>query len=319
MSEEHDPQSLEHNAKEYLDWLLATHHSEQTVTVRGRLLNYFFKWCHERGLSSIHDISRAVMEAYQRYLFKYRRQNGQPLVISSQIKRLSSVKQYFAYLSKRHRVLYNPAAELQLPKAPAQLPRQILNINDVQKVMEMPDLNTPEGQRDRAMLELLYSTGMRRMELANLSLYDIDFSRELVFVKEGKGRKDRVIPVGERALKWLRKYIDDGREKMLFHEDEIALFITINGEKISENYLTQLTGTYIKKAELGKQGSCHIFRHTMATLMLENGADIRYIQQMLGHTSLRTTQIYTQVSIKQLKSVHKLTHPASQKSGKRPK
>ncbi len=316
---ENDPDSLEYNAREYLNWMLATHHSEQTVTVRRRLLSYFFRWCEERGLLKIQDISRPVMESYQRYLFKYRRKNGRPLVISSQTKRLTCVKSFFAYLSQKHLVLYNPVAELQLPRATAQLPRQILDEKDVQKVMEIPDLSTPEGQRDRAMLELFYSTGMRRMELANLSLYDIDFNREIIFIKEGKGRKDRVVPVGERALKWLRKYIDDGRETMLVYEDETALFLSISGERISEGYITQLSGNYIKKANIDKQGSCHIFRHTMATLMLENGADIRYIQQMLGHTSLKTTQIYTQVSIKQLKSVHKLTHPANQKSGKRPK
>ena len=306
----------------YLDWMLQTHHSEQTVELRGRLLGYFFDWAEDRGLCEAQEISRAVMESYQRYLFKYRKKNGQPLVISSQTKRLTGVRSFFKYLSSKHLILYNPAADLQLPRQDIRLPRQILNSEDVETIMSVPDTSVPEGLRDRAILEVFYSTGMRRMELAKLSIYDIDYNRGVVFI-HGKGRKDRIVPIGERALRWVRKYEESTREQFLVQRDEMALFLSMQGERISESYLTELCGAYIKKAAINKQGSCHIFRHTMATLMLENGADIRYIQEMLGHSSLKTTQIYTRVSIKQLKSVHTLTHPASrdnrtQKSGDPP-
>jgi integrase/recombinase XerD len=296
---------------EYLNWMEQTHHSSQTIEVRGRLLEYFFRWCDERGLINIEEISRSIVESYQRYLFKYRKANGEALVISSQTKRLTAVRAFYKYLSSKHYVVYNPAADIHLPKATFRLPRQIFSPEEVEQVMIQPDLNTPEGLRDRAILELFYSTGMRRMELANLTIYDVEASRQIVFIKEGKGRKDRVVPIGERALGWLIKYQENTREKLILNRDEPALFVGIHGEPICNAYITELCGRYIKKADLGKKGSCHIFRHTMATLMLENGADIRFIQEILGHSSLRTTQLYTQVSIKQLQSVHKLTHPAS--------
>ena len=307
-----DTNSLKYNSEKYFDWMLYTHYSEQTVSVRRRLLKYFFNWCDDLGLVNIQDITRPIMESYQRFLFKYRREDGKPLVISSQSRRLSCIKAFFKYLSKNHLILYNPVTELQFPREPARLPRQVLNENEVQRIMIQPDLSTPEGVRDRTMLELFYSTGMRRMEVANLDLYDVDFDREIVMIKEGKGRKDRVIPVGAVALQWIRKYIDNEREMILVHRDETALFLSYKGVRISMPYITQLSGNYVKQADIGKQGSCHIFRHTMATLMLENGADVRYIQQMLGHASLKTTEVYTKVSIKQLKAVHNLTHPSSQ-------
>jgi integrase/recombinase XerD len=251
------------------------------------------------------------MESYQRHLFKYRKANGEPLVISSQIRRLGTVSGFFKYLASKHYVIYNPVAELKMPRKDVRLPSQVLNPDEVEQIMIQPDLKTPEGIRDRAILEVFYSTGMRRMEVAGLTIYDVDFTRGIIFVKNGKGRKDRYVPVGERAMKWLSKYLEEVRDKFLFSRDEQALFLSVHGTGLGEVYFTELCGEYIKKADLGKKGSCHIFRHTAATLMLENGADIRFIQQLLGHADIKTTQIYTKVSIKQLKNVHDLTHPSS--------
>ena len=318
MSKELDPNSFRPLAERYLEWMLQTHHSERTVEVRRRHLKYFFDWCGIRGLERPDEINRSVMEAYQRYLYKYRKKNGEPLVISSQIKRLTAPRSYFKYLSQRHLIEYNPAADLQMPRQDVRLPQQILSQSEVARVMNQPDLSTDEGIRDRTILELFYSTGMRRMELVNLSIYDVDAVRGIVFIKNGKGRKDRVIPIGERALNWLDKYQEQVRDKLLYDINETKLFLNIHGHGISEAYVTELCGGYIKKAGVEKKGSCHIFRHTVATLMLENGADIRYIQQMLGHADIKTTQIYTQVSIKQLQSVYKLTHPASLSKTEKP-
>jgi integrase/recombinase XerD len=159
------------------------------------------------------------------------------------------------------------------------------------------------------MLEVLYSTGMRRMELIHLTLFDIDAERGTVMIRQGKGKKDRMIPIGERAIAWVDKYRDDVRTGLSTGADEGTLFLTHLGEAFAPNRLTQMVRDYIAAADIGKTGSCHLFRHTMATLMLENGADIRYIQAMLGHAELSTTQIYTQVSIRQLKAIHTATHP----------
>ncbi len=159
-------------------------------------------------------------------------------------------------------------------------------------------------------MEVLYSTGIRRMEAINLTLFDIDTERGTLMVRQGKGKKDRMLPIGERALRWVEKYRDEARGELALHADGGTLFLTHLGEPFIPTRLTQRVHDYIDAAQINKRGSCHLFRHTMATLMLENGADVRYIQAMLGHVSLETTQIYTQVSIRKLKDIHTATHPA---------
>ena len=197
-----------------------------------------------------------------------------------------------------------------MPRLERRLPKHILTVDESEAIINQPDTSKPTGIRDRAILETLYSTGIRRMELINLKLFDIDNERGTVMVRQGKGRKDRMIPIGERALKWIEKYQSDVRPELSTPNDEGILFLTHLSEAFTPNRLTQLVRDYIDAADIGKRGSCHLFRHTMATLMLENGADVRFIQAMLGHVSLETTQIYTQVSIRKLKDIHTATHPA---------
>jgi integrase/recombinase XerD len=159
-------------------------------------------------------------------------------------------------------------------------------------------------------METFYSTGMRRRELSGLKLYDLDVERGTVMVRMGKGKKDRMIPIGSRALAWIDRYVTEVRPTLALQPDDGILFLSNQGDFFSPNRLTQMVREYVAAAEIGKSGACHLFRHTMATLMLEGGADIRFIQQMLGHAELSTTQIYTQVSIRKLKEIHSLTHPA---------
>ena len=174
-----------------------------------------------------------------------------------------------------------------------------------------PNVEEAMGLRDRAILEVFYSTGMRRMELLGLKLYDLDQERGTVFVRQGKGKKDRMIPMGARAFGWVRRYLDEVRPSLSLTPDDGIVFLTNVGLVFEPNRLTQLVRDYVDAAEIGKTGSCHLFRHTCATLMLENGADIRFIQQMLGHEDLKSTQIYTQVAIRTLQQVHAATHPAA--------
>ena len=160
------------------------------------------------------------------------------------------------------------------------------------------------------MLEVLYSTGIRRLEVVKLKLTDVDLDGRTVFIFEGKGKKDRMIPIGERAVLWVRKYLAEARPRLAREPDEGFVFLTNVGEFLAANYLTEIVQKYVDKSGIGKPGSCHLFRHTMATLMLEGGADVRYVQAMLGHSQLSTTEIYTHVSIRKLKEVHDRTHPA---------
>jgi len=188
-------------------------------------------------------------------------------------------------------------------------------------VLAQCDVSEPLGLRDRAMLEVLYSTGIRRAELSRLAVFDLDAERRTLMVQQGKGRKDRMVPIGERALVWVSRYLVEVRPLFATGADEHrTLFLTTDGTAISPDRLTDLARGYVQASGVEKQGACHLFRHTMATLMLEGGADIRYIQAMLGHAELSTTQIYTQVSIRALQAVHEATHPgATNTHHRRPK
>lgn len=175
------------------------------------------------------------------------------------------------------------------------------------------DTEKPLGLRNRAILEVLWSTGIRRMEVANLMLCDVDFTRGVVNVRQGKGKKDRVVPVGHVALEWVTRYLRSVRPHLTQRADRGHLFVTYHGKGLNRGTLTQIGGETIReKARINKPGACHIFRHSMATQMLDNGADTRHIQAILGHEKLETTQIYTRVAIGRLQEVHALTHPEEQ-------
>lgn len=252
-----------------------------------------------------------MVERYQRFLFNLRKENGDPLSTRTQVSRLASVKAWFKWLARHNHIPFNPAGEIDMPRQEHRLPRAVLTEREVELVIATPDVNDPLGLRDHAVLETLYSTGMRRMELIGLKTYDLDAERGTVLIRQGKGKKDRMVPIGDRALSWVGRYLREVRPKLLIGDGgRDVLFLTHFGEAFHPEYLTRLVAEYVSAAEIGKKGSCHIFRHTMATLMLEGGADIRFIQAMLGHAKLDTTMVYTQVSIRMLKQVHAATHPA---------
>ncbi len=306
-----DPQGMAARSAEYLEWMRTKNYSERTVENRAVYLAFFLQWAEDRGVMRPVEVTRPVLERYQRHLYHLRKPNGRPLSFRSQYSRLVPVRAFFKWLARQNHLLYNPASELELPRLEHRLPRHVLTASEAEAVLAQPDLDDAFGVRDRALLETLYSTGMRRMELAGLSLYDLDPERGTLMIRQGKGKKDRMVPIGERALAWIEKYLADVRPGLVVEPDQGALFLTAEGQAFTPNRLTQLVREYVVAAAIGKSGACHLFRHTMATLMLEGGADIRFIQQMLGHAKLETTQIYTQVSIRKLKEIHTATHPGA--------
>lgn len=273
-------------------------------------MEMFLKWCRKNLTTTPNQVTRTFLESYQRFLFQYRKKDGQPLAVASQHSRLAPLKVWFKWLAHRKYIPLDTAAELELPRVGYKLPN-VMNRDEAERVLSQPNVGELLGIRDRAMLEMLYSSGLRRMELLHLKLYDVDQKHGLVTVREGKGKRDRVVPIGERALAWLDLYLSRLRVEIAKKPDDGIVFLTSNGVPFTPNHLSWLARHYVKSAGIGKGGACHIFRHTMATLMLEGGADIRYIQAMLGHVRLDTTQIYTHVSIRMLKQVHTTTHPAA--------
>lgn len=305
-----DPHSLAARLPEYLEWATVHGYTERTVRNSRFAIGYLIAWCAERGVTRPSEVTKPVLDRYQRWLYHYRSEDGRPLSFRSQLARLVPVRAFFKWLTRENYLLSNPAAELVLPRPEKRLPRYVLTVAEAERVLAQPDIDAPLGVRDRAILETLYSTGVRRAELIHLHLSDLDHERGTLLVRRGKGKKDRIIPIGERAVSWVDKYEREVRPSLVVEPDEGVLFLSVSGDALSPNHLSESVRRHIAAAELGKEGSCHLFRHTMATLLLEAGADIRFIQAMLGHAELSTTEIYTQVSIRKLKEIHTALHPA---------
>lgn len=304
---------------EFIDWMGAMHYSVHSIKNRRIELGYFITWCEERSVSRPDEVTRSLLERYRQHIFHYRRRdNGTPLSFQTQNKRLISVRKFFQWLARQYHLLFNPASELELPRKEQRLPRHVLNVAEVQQVINAIDIDEPSGLgvRDRAMLEALYSTGMRRGELVQLRIDDLDLREGTVFIRLGKGKKDRMVPIGERACAWIEKYLYAIRPRYLDAEDQGVLFLAKHGGPMDGKQLSGIVKRAIERATLERfkdthpNAACHLLRHACATHMLENGADIRYIQALLGHADLSTTEVYTRVSILKLKEVHAQTHPA---------
>jgi integrase/recombinase XerD len=306
-----DHRAMRGHVAAYLEWMQVHGYTEDSVEHRAQVLHYFANWCEERGLMRPAEITRPILQRYQRWMFYYRKKNGQPLGVTTQYARLMVVTVFFRWLTRNNFLLYNPASELELPRTEKRLPKAILTIAEVERVLARPDLTDPLGLRDRAIMEVLYSTGIRRKELVALTIFGLDQDRGTVMIRKGKGKKDRVVPIGERAQLWVEKYLREVRPRLAVEPDDGFLFLGGEGLALTPGYLSDRVREYVDEAGIGKRGSCHLFRHTMATLMLEGGADTRFIQQMLGHENLASTQLYTQVSIRKLKEIHSATHPGA--------
>lgn len=295
---------------EHARTLEAAYYAATTVRSRRRDLGHFASWCGARGVGDPGQLTLPMLEHYRQTLFNTPKADGQPLGRGAQAQKLLAVKQFLRWATRMRFIAADIGSELELPRRPQALPRTVLSASEVERVMARPRLADPIGVRDRAILETFYSTGIRRLELIQLRVGDVDASRGVVFVREGKGGKDRVVPIGNRALAWIERYVSAVRPLLAISGDRATLFLGRRGAPLRCNRLTEMVHRYVSEASLGKTGACHLFRHSMATLMLEHGADVRYIQALLGHAQLTTTALYTRVSITQLKLVHQRTHPA---------
>lgn len=308
------PIAIEHTAfypyfQRYNETMQVRNYSANTLQRRESNLRRFIAWCDDRSIATPQEVTKPILESYQRHLFYYRQDNGEPLGVSTRNHYISDIKQFFKWLTQDNYLLYNPASELIVPRQSPSLP-PVLTPEEIENLIASINTNTPQGLRDRAIVEVLYSTGIRRVELCNLKLQDVSLARLTLYVRNGKGGKDRLLPLGARAAMWLNNYLQDVRPKLVINERDPSLFLNDYGEAFSDNKLGDKVKRHLKNSGITAPGSCHLLRHAMATHMLENGADIRYIQAMLGHADLGTTQIYTHVSIRKLQEIHTATHPA---------
>ena len=307
-------QTLASQIDAWFSFLDQRNYSEKTLDMHKWSLRMFLSWAQERDLHYPEEITRPILESYQRYLYRYQKADGKPLAVATQRGRLGAVQRFFAWLCRTHQLLANPASDLELPRKTARSLPKGLSLKHVRAVLNIPDVTDPLGIRDRAILETFYSTGMRRSELTALDVGDLDATAQTIHIRKGKGGKSRMVPVGTASLHWIEAYLERTRPKLLVDAGEQSFFLSGYGERMSSTYVGNWVTKTVKAADIGKSGSCHLFRHSCATHMLENGADIRLIQQLLGHARLDTTQIYTEVAIRALREVHARTHPSSRKN-----
>jgi len=303
--------SLAQLREQYLVWMQMQNWTPRTIEQRRFVLGRFLDWAAARGVSEVGQFTPQLLAAYRRWLFHYRNaKTARPLTFATQASYLSAVGRWCAWLAQEKFLDEDVSLQLELPQAEQRLPADVLTAEQVERLLNAADVTRPLGLRDRALLETFYSTAIRCSELLMLQVYDVESSRGIVKIRKGKGRKDRVVPIGQRALAWLEKYTQDVRPGLAARTSETTLFVTCSGRRFGRTNLSALVRGYFRQAGIAQRGSCHLLRHTAATLMLENGAEVRALQQYLGHERLNTTQIYTHVSIKHLQDVHRRTHPA---------
>ena len=224
--------------------------------------------------------------------------------------KIRSLKRFFEYLEQANIIFINPMEYIPEPKKDTTIPRNILTGKEMAKLLDQPNLGARTGIRDRAILEVFYSTGIRLSELCNLSIYDADLQGKMLRVNQGKGRKDRVVPMGKHAIRFLREYISKVRPHFTRkNRKSRTLFVNRLGQDLSRQVVSVMVRTSAKKAKLSKKVSAHVLRHTFASMLVKNGADIVAVQKMLGHRDLKTTQGYIKNLRVDLKKAHTKSHP----------
>lgn len=234
------------------------------------------------------------------------RQSG--LSARSAARFISTIRQFYGFLHNEGEISSDPTEILSSPKIGKGLPK-VLTAEDVEALLSAPDVAKPLGIRDRAMLETLYATGLRISELVSLQIANIQADM-MPFVKvSGKGGKDRIVPLGEQAYRWIESYVSDARPALLGRRQSAYIFVTSRGGAVSRKTFWYLVKKYALQAGISTGISPHTLRHSFATHLLENGADLRAVQTLLGHTDISTTQIYTHVTRERLKQLYNQTHP----------
>ncbi|NGQ94658.1 site-specific tyrosine recombinase XerD [Brevibacillus sp. SYP-B805] len=266
-----------------------------------RDLMAYTAYLRDHGVTDIRDSTRSHIIGY---LFTLQEKGRATATLS---RNMASIRAFYQFLVRDKHLEKDPSIHLETPKIEKRLPK-VLTIEEVERLLDGPEVHHPAGLRDKAMLELLYATGIRVSELVSLSIGDVNL--EMGFVKcLGKGSKERIIPLGSMAIEIVRQYIEVGRPKLLKEKQETALFLNHLGKQITRQGFWKIMKRYARQVNIRTEITPHTLRHSFATHLLENGADLRSVQEMLGHADISTTQIYTHVTRTRIKDVYAKTHP----------
>lgn len=293
----------------FADALRLSGSSARTVEAYTSEVRPLFEFFEALGLRSLAEVRREHLESYREQLFH----QDPPLKLSTQSLRMTAVRSFFRTLRRQGYLEQDPGLELSGIRVVGSTVRQTLSEDEMLRLLQAPNVEETLGLRDRAILEMLYSCGLRNSELCSLKLADLDAGRSQVRVVAGKGGMSRLLPLGQHALGWSLSYLEKSRPLLLKEgRDEGFLFLSLRGGKMDRETLTNLVKRAGEWAGIGAVVTPHVLRHSVATHMLARSAGIRYIQQLLGHRSLQSTQVYTRVEISHLQRVHQLTHPREQ-------
>ena len=286
----------------YINYLEAERNaSPYTVRNYTADLMDFFDFLRAKSISSLKEVDRLTLRDYLAHLMK------QGFVKTSIARKLSAIRSFYRYLLQVGLMDTSPVATTSSPKLDKRLP-SFLTLEEVRRLLETPDLSTPQGQRDRALLELLYASGIRVSELVQLNLEQVNLDTREIRVW-GKGAKERVVLMGKPAAEALTTYIGEGRAKLLGGKRSTGLFLNRYGGRLPERRVQRILEKYAGLAGIDKRVHPHMLRHTFATHLLDGGADLRVVQELLGHAALSSTQIYTHVTKSQAKKVYLSAHP----------
>ena len=291
----------------FLEALKVRRFSPATIKSRQASLAVFFGWLAGIGIADVREVHRLTVRDYQLWL------QGRGYAVPTVQVHLQALRRFFEHLETTDVILVNPCAGVMLPKLASRLPKVVLTQGEARALLDAPDTQTKTGIRDKAMLETFYSTGIRLDEMARLTIHDADYKNGFVRVK-GKGSKDRVVPLGRKACDYVREYLQKVRsEWSKTNRDERALWLSYRDPHgpLTNQTIAVMVKQYGRKAGLAKRVTPHVWRHTCATHLVADGANIAYVQRLLGHRSLRTTQIYTRATIADIKAMHAKSHPRS--------
>lgn len=293
---------MESYVNEFINYLAVERGlAKNTLESYGRDLRQYYSYLNNDRIDAVNQASRATILAYLEQL------QSKGRAVSTISRNLAAIKSYYQFLVRERYLDKDPAANLESPKLEKKLPK-ILTISEVEELLKQPNSFLPTGMRDKAMLELLYATGIRVSELISLNVSDVNL--EMGYIKcYGKGSKERIVPLGSIAAKCVQEYITRGRGKLVRTYDEPALFVNHHGNRLTRQGFWKIIKKYAQEAAITKEITPHTLRHSFATHLLENGADLRSVQEMLGHADISTTQIYTQVTKNRLKEVYEKAHP----------
>ena len=283
--------------------------SERTIVTQFAALKVLLRFLDETNQPDLAACTTEALRAFQRWHFYQPTHRGTARGIAYQNRVLSTVKSLFRFLHEETLIARDPAAALEHAREPQTLPRNILTPQEARRIIEAPDIGTPLGYRDRAILETLYATGIRKNELMNLTVADVNLDEELLRINGGKGAKDRVVPLTQAAARFLESYIKAIRPKLLGKGTSPRLFLSLRGLPIARNTLGELVTKHARRARIKKHVTCHLWRHSCATHLLQRKANLRHVQEMLGHRSLATTERYLHLTITELKEAHRKHHP----------